>query len=55
MVNVMLFGFKYGILIDVDFVFDVRFLLNLYYIESMRLLIGKDEEVFFYVMKWNEI
>lgn len=51
----MLFGFKYGILIDVDLVFDVCFLLNLYYILYMKLLIGLDEEVFLYVLKFNEI
>lgn len=53
-VNVMSFGFKYGIPIDADLVFDVRFLPNPYYIESMRPLTGKDEEVSSYVMKWNE-
>lgn len=53
-VNVMSFGFKYGIPIDADLVFDVRFLPNPYYIESMRPLTGKDKEVSSYVMKWNE-
>lgn len=51
----MLFGFKYGILIDVDLVFDVCFLLNLYYIDKMCLLIGFDEDVYEYVMKWLEM
>lgn len=50
----MSFGFKYGIPIDADLVFDVRFLPNPYYIESMRPLTGKDKEVSSYVMKWNE-
>ncbi|MHC5804519.1 RapZ C-terminal domain-containing protein, partial [Streptococcus pyogenes] len=53
-VNVMSFGFKYGLPIDADLVFDVRFLPNPFYIESMRPLTGKDEEVSSYVMKWNE-
>ena len=35
-VNVMSFGFKYGIPIDADLVFDVRFLPNPHYIEHMR-------------------
>ena len=35
-VNVMSFGFKHGIPIDADLVFDVRFLPNPYYIEELR-------------------
>jgi UPF0042 nucleotide-binding protein len=53
-VNVMSFGFKHGIPIDADLVFDVRFLPNPYYIESMRPKTGLDEDVAEYVMKWNE-
>ncbi len=53
-VNVMSFGFKYVLPIDADLVFDVRFLPNPYYIDSMRPLTGKDQEVSSYVMKWNE-
>ncbi|MGG1708177.1 RNase adapter RapZ, partial [Bacillus safensis] len=53
-VNVMSFGFKYGLPIDADLVFDVRFLPNPYYIESMRPQTGNDEEVRSYVMKWTE-
>jgi len=53
-VNVMSFGFKYGIPIDADLVFDVRFLPNPHYIEHMRPKTGLDEEVSTYVLKWNE-
>ncbi|EGL84097.1 UPF0042 nucleotide-binding protein yhbJ [Caldalkalibacillus thermarum TA2.A1] len=53
-VNVMSFGFKYGIPIDADLVFDVRFLPNPHYIEEMRPKTGLDEEVSHYVLKWNE-
>ena len=53
-VNVMSFGFKYGIPIDADLVFDVRFLPNPHYIESMRPKTGLDEDVSTYVLKWNE-
>ena len=41
----MSFGFKHGIPIDADLVFDVRFLPNPYYIESMRPKTGLDEDV----------
>ena len=51
-VNVMSFGFKHGIPIDADLVFDVRFLPNPYYIEELRLKSGLNEEVSSYVLKW---
>ncbi|KYD08090.1 RNase adapter RapZ [Heyndrickxia sporothermodurans] len=53
-VNVMSFGFKHGIPIDADLVFDVRFLPNPFYIENMRPKTGLDQEVYDYVLKWNE-
>ncbi|MFB6468616.1 RNase adapter RapZ [Cytobacillus sp. Hz8] len=53
-VNVMSFGFKYGLPIDADLVFDVRFLPNPHYIEHMRPKTGLDEEVYNYVLKWND-
>lgn len=53
-VNVMSFGFKHGIPIDADTVFDVRFLPNPFYIEHMRPKTGLEEEVSSYVLKWNE-
>jgi UPF0042 nucleotide-binding protein len=53
-VNVMSFGFKHGLPIDADLVFDVRFLPNPHYIDHMRPKTGLDEEVSTYVLKWNE-
>ncbi len=53
-VNVMSFGFKYGMPIDADLVFDVRFLPNPHYIDHMRPKTGLDEEVSSYVLKWTE-
>ncbi|MEK3980602.1 RNase adapter RapZ [Psychrobacillus sp. FSL K6-2836] len=53
-VNVMSFGFKHGIPIDADLVFDVRFLPNPYYIEELRLKSGLNEEVSSYVLKWGD-
>lgn len=50
MVTVLSFGFKYGIPQDADLVFDVRFLPNPYYLESLRPLSGNDEPVQDYVM-----
>ncbi|HDU7210955.1 TPA: RNase adapter RapZ [Listeria monocytogenes] len=53
-VQLMSFGFKYGIPIDADLVFDVRFLPNPHYIDKMRPLTGLDEDVYEYVVKWPE-
>lgn len=53
-VNVISFGFKHGIPIDADLVFDVRFLPNPYYIEELKPLSGLDEPVSSYVLQWNE-
>ena len=53
-VNVVSFGFKHGMPIDADLVFDVRFLPNPYYIEELKPLSGLDEAVSSYVLQWNE-
>ncbi|HHX17862.1 MAG TPA: RNase adapter RapZ [Clostridium sp.] len=53
-INVISFGFKYGIPIDCDLVFDVRFIPNPYYIESMRNQTGKNELVRDYVLGFDE-
>ena len=49
-VNVMSFGFKYGIPLDADHVVDVRFLANPYWVSELRHLTGHDEEVRSYVL-----
>lgn len=43
--RIVSFGFKYGIPLDVDFIFDVRFFPNPFYIKNLRNKTGKDEEV----------
>ena len=48
------FGFKKGIPLDSDFVFDVRFLPNPFYIESLRGLTGNDAAVSDYVLGFEE-
>nr|WP_185806951.1 RNase adapter RapZ [Bacillus sp. HMF5848] len=53
-VNMVSFGFKYGLPIDADLVFDVRFLPNPHYIDHMRPMTGLDQEVSSYVLKWND-
>ena len=53
-ISIISFGFKYGIPIECDLVFDVRFIPNPYYIDSMKKLTGKNETVKHYVIKMNE-
>ena len=53
-VDVMSFGFKYGVPEDADLVFDVRFLPNPFYIEELKGLTGLDKEVSSYVKKWKQ-
>ncbi|MFD0871700.1 MULTISPECIES: RNase adapter RapZ [Paenibacillus] len=53
-VDVISFGFKYGVPIDADLIFDVRFLPNPHYIEQLRPNTGQHPEVYDYVMKWTE-
>lgn len=48
--SVMSFGFKHGLPIDVDMVFDVRFLPNPYWIEELRSERGTDDAVRDYVL-----
>lgn len=48
-VTVMSFGYKYGIPMDADLVFDVRFLPNPHYIDALRPLSGNDKEIQDYV------
>ena len=43
------FGFKYGIPAEADFVFDMRFLPNPYYVPELRSLTGLDQNVQDYV------
>lgn len=49
-VEVMSFGFKYGLPLDADIVMDVRFLPNPFYIPELKHLTGNDKPVQDYVM-----
>ncbi|WP_340538333.1 RNase adapter RapZ [Nocardioides sp. GXZ039] len=48
-VNVISFGFKYGIPIDADFVADMRFLPNPFWVPELRNNTGRDADVAEYV------
>lgn len=53
MITIVSFGFKYGIPIDADLVFDVRFAPNPYYIPEMRPHTGNEALVSDYVMQFE--
>ena len=53
-VNVQSFGFKYGLPMDADLVFDVRFLPNPFYIEELKKLTGNDKPVSDYVLSFPQ-
>lgn len=48
------FGYKNGVPMDVDLMFDVRFLPNPFWEESLREMNGNDEDVYNYVMEKEE-
>jgi RNase adapter protein RapZ len=52
--SIVSFGFKHGLPLDVDLVFDCRFLPNPHWVESLRPLRGTDPKVKRYVMKQDE-
>jgi len=51
-VTVVSFGFKYGLPLDADLVFDVRFLPNPQYVKSLQPLDGNHPDVREYLFKW---
>ncbi|GAA0070510.1 RNase adapter RapZ [Clostridium sardiniense] len=53
-VTVLSFGFKYGIPVDSDLVFDVRFIPNPFYIPELKQYSGNDEPVKKYVLEQTE-
>lgn len=53
-ISIRSFGYKHGIPLDADMVFDMRFIPNPYYLKSMRKLTGNSEKVSNYVMKFPE-
>ena len=53
-VSVVSFGFKHGIPLDADLVFDVRFLPNPYYIPELKNKTGLDEEVRSFIFQYQQ-
>ena len=53
-ITVLSFGFKYGIPVDSDLVFDVRFIPNPFYIPELKAYSGEDEPVKKFVLEQSE-
>ena len=53
-ITILSFGFKYGIPVDSDLVFDVRFIPNPFYIPELKKYSGSDEPVKKYVLDQKE-
>ena len=53
-VSVISFGYKYGIPLEADLVFDVRFLPNPFYIAELRPQTGLDEGVYNFVFGYQQ-
>ena len=49
--NLLSFGFKYGIPAEADLVWDVRFLPNPYFVENLSGLTGNDQQVIDYIFQ----
>jgi len=48
------FGYKFGLPLDADIVFDVRFIPNPFYVDGLRELTGNDYQVLDYVMSFDD-
>ncbi len=53
-ISISSFGFKNGILMDGDLVFDVRFIPNPFYIPELKHVSGENKETMDYVFKWPQ-
>lgn len=53
-VNLLSFGYSFGIPFEVDILLDVRFLPNPYFVEELKRLNGEDPRVAEYVLQWEE-
>lgn len=54
LISISSFGYKNGIQLDADLVFDARFIPNPFYIEELKSLSGLDDQVKEYVFQFPE-
>lgn len=53
-VNVLSFGFKYGLPMEADLIFDVRFLPNPYYVDELKHRTGLDPDVYNFIFSYRQ-
>jgi UPF0042 nucleotide-binding protein len=53
-INLISFGYRYGLPSDADMALDVRFLPNPYFFEDLKKFNGNDSRVREYVLKWDD-
>ena len=53
-INLLSFGYSFGIPYEADLLMDVRFLPNPYFVEDLKRLRGDDSRVAGYVLQWDE-
>ncbi len=53
-INLISFGYRFGLPPDADIVFDVRFLPNPYFVQDLKQYDGNTRPVEEYVMKWDD-
>jgi len=53
-VNLLSFGYKHGVPLEADLLFDVRFLPNPHFVSGLRSLTGKDRKVIRYMRSFSE-
>lgn len=54
-INLISFGYKYGVSADFDFVFDVRFIPNPFYVEELKKLNGTNKKLANYLDQFDII
>ncbi len=54
LISILSFGYKHGIPLDADIIFDVRFINNPFYVEGMRNQCGLDHDVKEYVLSFEQ-
>ncbi len=52
-INIMSFGFKHGIPVNADMVFDMRFIPNPFYVPTLKNLTGNNKKIRDYIMKFQ--
>lgn len=54
-INLLSFGYKHGIPLEADLVFDARFLPNPYFVPRLKALSGRDRKVVTYLRSFPEV